>query len=202
MIFTNKVDKIDIDEVFGKAKADIKAINSKSLNIVSDNISMIGSAVDEYIASRYDEITNLNYGESIRMDIDLVTHAISPSTIKPINDFKFLKKVEVTGHSLKFSVGRCIAFDIPLKDLIGKNPTLKDERQLEKRLETYFSDISNIFGIGIFRDEIHINLGWLKANKKFESDIYKFLKVYFDKRKIKADVRGDEIQIYGFIKEE
>lgn len=65
MIFTNKVDKIDIDEVFGKAKADIKAINSKSLNIVSDNISMIGSAVDEYIASRYDEITNLNYGESI-----------------------------------------------------------------------------------------------------------------------------------------
>lgn len=198
MIFTNKVDKIDIDEVFGKAKTDIKAINSKSLNIISDNISMIGSVVDEYIASRYDEITNLKYGESIQMDIDLVTHVINPSTIKSINDFKFLKKIDVTGHNLKFSVSRCIAFDILLKDLIGKNPTTKDEIRLKKRLEIYFSDISNIYGISIFGNEIHINLGTFDADKKFESDIYKFLTVYFDKRKIKATVRSDTIQIYGF----
>lgn len=82
--------------------------------------------------------------------------------------------------------------------MIGKNPTLKDKRRLEARLEAYFSDISNIFGISIFGDEIHMNLGRLKADKKFESDIYKFLQVYFDKRKIKATVRGDDIQIYGF----
>lgn len=198
MIFTNKVDKINMDEAFGKAKADIKAINSKSLNIVSDNISMIGSAVDEYIASHYDEITNLKYGEFIRMDIDLVIHAVNQNAIKPINDFKFLKKIDITGHNLKFSVGRCCVFDIPLEDLIGKNPTIKDKRRLEERLEAYFSDISNIFGISIFGDEIHMNLGRLKADKKFESDIYKFLQVYFDKRKIKATVRGDDIQIYGF----
>lgn len=202
MIFTNKVDKINMDEVFGKAKADIKAINSKSLNIVSDNISMIGSAVDEYIASRYDELTNLKYGESIRMDIDLVTHGINQNTIKPINDFKFLKKIDVIGYNLKFSVSRCFAFTIPLKDLIGKNPTTKDKIRLEKRLEVYFSDIPNIFGISILGNEIYINLGRLKADKKFESDLYKFLTVYFDKRKIKATVRGDEIQIYGFIKDE
>lgn len=198
MIFINKVDKINMDEAFGKAKADIKAINSKSLNIVSDNISMIGAAVDEYIASHYDEITNLKYGEFIRMDIDLVIHAVNQNAIKPINDFKFLKKIDITGHNLKFSVGRCCVFDIPLEDLIGKNPTIKDKRRLEERLEAYFSDISNIFGISIFGDEIHMNLGRLKADKKFESDIYKFLQVYFDKRKIKATVRGDDIQIYGF----
>lgn len=200
LIFMSKVDKIDLDAVFGKAKTDIKTIDSKLQTIVSDNISVIGSCLDEFFVGKQHEITNLKGDEYLVMRIKLETHGYFTEAITSINDFKL--RCEESGYNLEFSASGSYRIDVDYYELIDTFATVQDKTDLKRRLQVYFSEISNVNNVNIFGNEVTISLDTTDAKKKFESDMNKFLNVYFDKRKIKATVHGNEIQIYGFSNDE
>lgn len=200
MIFTSKVDKIDMDDTFGKVTTNIKTMDSKFQTLVSDNISLIGSVLDDYIASYHTEIANLNSDTHITMRIDLETHGYFVKAITSINNFKLY--CNKYGHDLEFSISGRYRVDVDYNELIDVYITPQDKADLKRRLERYFSKIPTVDNIDIWSNEITISLDTVDAKKKFESDMNKFLNVYFDKRKIKATVHGNEIQIYGFSNDE
>lgn len=192
----SKVDKINMDEAFGKAKVDIKTMDSKFQTLVSDNISLIGSALDEYIASYHAEIANLKSDEHMVMRISLETHGYFVKAVTSINGFKLHCKKY--GHELEFSISGRYCIDVDYSELIGHYVTAQDKADLKRRLERYFSKIYNVNNVNIFGNEATISLDTTDAKKKFENDMRKFFEVYFDKRKIKATVHGNEIRIYSF----
>lgn len=203
MSYTSKIDNIDLDEFFGKAKSDIKAMDSKLQTVVQDYSSKIGSFLDEYFGNRYNEIINLKPDESISINFTIGHFDVDTLCIWSINDFALT--CEVDSGKLVFTFSRDYNIDIKLSDLVGESAALKGKTRLKKRLKAYFSNIPSFADAHVFDDFVFITTDVTDGStiaRKFESDMNKFLNVYFDKRKIKATVHGNEIQIYGFSNDE
>lgn len=156
MVFTNNGDEIDLDKIFGKVKFDIKAMDLKLQNLVPDNISMIGSCFDEFLASRYNEIATLKDGESMIIGPKLIVDDLIYGNIKFIDEFKLHYEESTYGSYLKFFASGGYYVNMDFDDLLGSGVSDKDISHLVKRLETYFSDISNVNAIRIFGNTLRI----------------------------------------------
>lgn len=199
MVFTNRVDEIDLDKIFGEVKSDIKTMDLKLQNLVPDNISMIGSCFDEYLASRYNDIANLKGGESMIIGPKLIADDALYGSIKSIDEFKLHYKESTYGSYLKFFISSTYRVNIDFDNLLGGDVSDKVISYMVKRLETYFSDIPNVDKIFIFGNTLCIYFDREKIVNNFNDDIRKFLTTYFDNREIHAFCHGyNDYHIYGF----
>ena len=197
----SKVDKINMDEAFGKAKVDIKTMDSKFQTLVSDNISLIGSALDEYIASYRTEIANLKSDEHMVMRISLETHGYFVKAVTSnshVNDSKSIDfESKVSRFGFEYTFKNLYYYEVD-KNLINMDILIPSElSQLKANCEKYLANSINIDKIEINHEtnEIKVFVDLRDYITKAANDFSRFVVAYLAKQGIKSRARQTDNEV-------